>query len=205
MNLEPGKTIFDKIKMPYDTLRLKQNPIKPIIDYYKSKLNPGDELWWMDVEDNSKPSDIIIKVWNNISIKERNQLKNCAMVYFPELFGNSGDKYGRLAIWLITREAIVCPNVRDLFTAGGKKDYFMGEKIYKNVPRVLFNLFNSIDVVFSIIMHTSAYELSEYWGIKTTENRKISDWINLVYKHSRTLPSSKQLDVKKILDQLISL
>ena len=28
MNLEEGKTIFDKIKTPYDTLRKKKNPIK---------------------------------------------------------------------------------------------------------------------------------------------------------------------------------
>ena len=44
MNLEEGKTIFDKIKMPYDTLRKKENPIRPIVDYYKSKLKPGEEL-----------------------------------------------------------------------------------------------------------------------------------------------------------------
>ena len=31
MNLEKGKTIFDKINISYDTLRKKQNPIKPII------------------------------------------------------------------------------------------------------------------------------------------------------------------------------
>lgn len=45
MNLEKGKTIFDKIKMPYDTLRKKENPIKPIVNYYKSKLKAGEELW----------------------------------------------------------------------------------------------------------------------------------------------------------------
>ena len=61
INLEQGKTIFDKIKMPYDTLRKKESPIKPIVDYYKSKLKPGEELWWMDAENNSKPSSIVIK------------------------------------------------------------------------------------------------------------------------------------------------
>lgn len=30
MNLEEGKTIFDKINMPYDKLRRKKNPIKPV-------------------------------------------------------------------------------------------------------------------------------------------------------------------------------
>jgi hypothetical protein len=53
------------------------------------------------------------------------------MTYFPELFGNSNDKFGRLAIWLVTREAVVCPNVRDLFTAGGKIDIIVGKKLIK--------------------------------------------------------------------------
>jgi hypothetical protein len=70
MNLEQGKTIFDKIKMPYDTLRKKESPIKTIVDYYKGKLKPGEELWWMDTENNSKPSNIVIKIWNNLSAKE---------------------------------------------------------------------------------------------------------------------------------------
>ena len=69
--LAAGKTIFDKINMPYNTLRKKDNPIRPIVHYYKSKLKPGEELWWMDAENNSKPSSIVIKIWNNLSTKEK--------------------------------------------------------------------------------------------------------------------------------------
>jgi len=47
MNLPEGHTIFDKIDIPYDTLRQRKNPIKPITEYYKSKLRPGQELWWI--------------------------------------------------------------------------------------------------------------------------------------------------------------
>jgi hypothetical protein len=50
MNLGIGQTIFDKIKTPYDVLRKNENPIKPIVDYYKSKLKPGQDLWWIDQE-----------------------------------------------------------------------------------------------------------------------------------------------------------
>ena len=37
MDLNQGQTVFDKIKIPYDTLRKDQNPIKPIIDYYRQQ------------------------------------------------------------------------------------------------------------------------------------------------------------------------
>jgi hypothetical protein len=203
MNLEKGKTIFDKIKMPYDTLRKKDNPIKPIVDYYKTKLKPGEDLWWMD-QDNSRASNIVIKTWSNLIAKEKEIIKNKAMVYFPELFSNSGDKFGRLAIWLVTREGVVCHNLRDSFTAGGKGQILIGKKIYKNIPRILLNLFSNLSYIIETISETSAIELSEYWNIKTNDKKKISDWIELVSNQSKKISDAKHLNVKQMLIELIA-
>lgn len=189
--------------MPYDTLRKKENPIRPIVDYYKSKLKPGEELWWMDAENNSKASNIVIRIWNNLSLKEKQELKSRAMVYFPELFGNSSDKFGRLAIWLVTREAVVCPNVRDLFTAGGKSDYVIGKKVYQRVPRIFLNLFDNVPTIAETIMQTPAFELSEYWETKTTDKTKLFDWIDLVAEHAKKIQDAKHLNIKQILTELV--
>lgn len=202
MDLEVGKTIFDKINMPYDTLRKKENPIRPIVDYYKSILKPGEELWWMDVENNSKPSNIVIRIWNNLSLKEKQELKNRAMVFFPELFGNSNDKFSRLAIWLVTREAVVCPNVRDLFSAGGKNDYQIGKEVLTKVPRIFINLFENLPTIVETITQTPAFELSGYWETVTSENNKLIDWIDLVAKHANKIKDAKHLDIKQILAKL---
>jgi len=202
MNLEEGKTIFDKLNTSYDTLRQKKNPIKPITDYYKSKLKPGQDLWWIDQE-NEKASNLVINIWNNLNITERQVVKNKAMVYFPELFSNRSDKFARLAIWLVTREAVVCPNVRDIFTAGGKGDYLIKDRVYKNIPRIFINLFESIDEVLEILINTSSIEFSEYWNKKTTEKNKIMDWVNLVSTHSKSIQGAKHLNIKQILTKLI--
>ncbi len=202
MNLKKGKTIFDKIKMPYDTFRKNENPIRSIVDYYKSILKPGEELWWMDAENNSKPSSIIIKIWSNLTLKQKQELKNRSMVYYPELFGNNNNKFGRLAIWLVTREAVVCPNIRDLFTAGGKRDFKGDKYVYQKVPRIIFNLFENIQNIVEMIIQTSAFELSEYWEIKTTEKSKIFDWINLVSEHATKIQDAKHLNIKQILTEL---
>jgi hypothetical protein len=204
MNLEKGKTIFDKINTPYDTLRKKDNPIKSIVDYYKSKLKPGEDLWWIDQE-NTKSSNLVIKVWNNLTIKEKQELKNKAMVYFPELFSNSSEKFWRFAIWLITREAIVCPNIRDMFTAGGKGKVVVGKNVYSNVPRVFLNLFENLNSIIETLIITSAAELTEYWGIKTTDKKKVLDWIELVDENSKRISDAKHLNIKEILKDMIKL
>lgn len=202
MNLEKGKTIFDKIKIPYDTLRNKENPIKSIVDYYKSKLKPGEDLWWIE-QDETKSSNLVIKVWNNLSIKERQELKNKAMAHFPELFSNKSEKFGRFAVWLVTREAIVCPNIRDMFSAGGKGKVVVGKSIYNNVPRIFLNLFKNLDSIIETLILTPSVELSEYWGVKTTEERKINDWIELVNENSKSISDAKHLNVKQILKEMI--
>jgi hypothetical protein len=201
MNLEKGKTIFDKIKTPYDTLRKKKNPVKSITEYYKSKLKPGQDLWW--IQDTERSSKLVIDIWNNLSQKEKQQTKNRAMIYFPEVFSNRSDKFARLSIWLVTRESIVCPNVRDLFTAGGKGDYLIKNKTYKDIPRVYIKLFDNIDSVLEYMTNTSSIELSEYWEVKTTERKKIMDWIGLVDYNSKSVQGAKHLNIKKMLTDLI--
>lgn len=203
MNLEQGKTIFDKIKMPYDTLRKKENPIKPIVNYYKSKLKAGEELWWMDSENGNSSSNIVIRIWNNLPPSEKQDIKNRAMIYFPELFGNRSDKFNRVAVWLATRQSIVCPNIRDLFTAGGKVDIIIGTKTYQRVPRIFLNLFNNLPKISENIMQISAVELSEYWEMKTTEESKVSDWIELVSESAKSIRDAQHLNIKEILTEQI--
>lgn len=202
MNLEKGKTIFDKIKMPYDTLRQKDNPVKPIIKYYKSKLKPGQDLWWIDNEI-EQSSNLVIDIWTNLDIKQKTDIKNRAMVYFPEVFSNRSDKFSRVAIWLATREAIVCPNIRDLFTAGGKEDYSVNGEIYKDIPQIFIKLFKNIDNISKVLMNTPSTQLSEFWNINVTEKTKKQKWINLIGNNSQTIKGVTYLDIERILKNLI--
>lgn len=203
MELEIGNTIFDKIKIPYDDLRTKVNPIKPIIEYYKNKLRPGENLWWIDQE-NKKSNSLIIKIWNNLSSKEKLEIKNRSMIYFPELFSNSIDKFSRLAVWLITNEGIVCHNVRDSFTAGGKDTMVIGDRQYKKVPRIFINLQKNLCDIIDLISKTSAIELTEYWGKKTSEGKKMTNWVDIVACHSKSIKDAKHLNIKQILEEMIS-
>lgn len=205
MNLEADKTIFAKIGMSYDTLRLQDNPIKPIVEHYKGLLKPGEELWWMDSDNNNKSSSIIIKIWTNLSSSEKKDLKNRAMVFFPELFSNRGDKFSRLTIWLITSEAVACPNVRDLFTAGGKSNYEFNQYIYYDVPRIFLNLFANIPAILDIIDTTPALELSYFWKVETSEDNKVLNWIELVSEYSRNVVGAKNIDIGQILKDLIEI
>jgi len=179
MNLRKHETIFDKIEMPYDVLRKKDNPIREITNYYKKGLKKGDELWWLDQSEPSS-SNMVIRIWSNLTPFEQTTIVAKAFAFFPELLSNENDKFSRLAIWLVTKQGIVCPNLRDPFTAGGRIDIISNSRIYSSVPRIIYNLHSNFEGIRDVLQNTSAQELSVFWNRKTTETNKFNDWINLV-------------------------
>lgn len=199
MNLPIGETIFDKMKLTYDHVRKQPNPIKPVIEYYKKNLKKGEDIWWLDQGDKTQASKLIIKIWNNLNAEEKLVLKIKAMVYFPELFSNSNDKFNRLAIWMINHESIVCPNIRDLFTAGGKSDIVIANITYFQVPKIIKTLFDNLEAIKITLLSTPAKELSEYWGIKTSDKTKLNDWIHLVSREALKIVDAKNLKLNQMI------
>lgn len=186
MDLQAGHTIFDKLDIPYDILRNYPNPIKPITDYYRQFLKPGEEVWWLDQEE-PKSTGLIIKLWNNLPIESRKQYMLKSMILFPEIFSNRPDKFNRLAVWLVTSEGIVCPNIRDVFTAGGQGIIEWKKKQYSGIPHILIKLSNSIDDLKIILDELEIDILEKYWNLSI--KNKVNDWIGLINENSKKIMS----------------
>jgi hypothetical protein len=190
MELEEGKTIFHKIKIPYDEIRLKSKPIQPIVNYYKNRLKPGQDLWWIGEEDDSSKN-FVIDIWKNLPQDYKSELMIKSMIYFPEIFSQSSDKFARIAIWLVKEKSIVCPNLRDIFTAGGKKDFEYKNISIKKLPKIQFNLLHNFQGIISLILETDDEKLSEFWNKPTSEKTKIEDWIELILTNSNFVLEEK--------------
>jgi hypothetical protein len=177
MELSEGGTIFDKLEIPYDTLRQSSNPIKHITDYYRKFLKKGEEVWWLD-QDDAKSTGLIIHLWNNLPSSVRKEKILHAMVFFPEIFSNRPDKFNRLSVWLVNSHGIVCPNIRDVFTAGGQGEITWKNKTYRKIPKILINMTSSLTEIKNIIGESSLDELSPYWNTKISN--PYQSWIDLV-------------------------
>jgi len=198
MELKNGGTIFDKLELPYDTLRKEPNPIKYITDYYRKFLKPGEEVWWLD-QDEPKSTGLIIHLWNNLNIERRLELMVSSMVFFPEIFSNHSDKFNRLSVWLININGIVCPNIRDIFSAGGQGTLVFQNKPYHNIPQAIIKISNSIDEIKTIIKDTSIEDLSDYWNIIFDDPFKT--WIDLVIDNTAHLKLN--INLKQFLQEKI--
>ncbi|NMC99300.1 MAG: hypothetical protein GYA62_06235, partial [Bacteroidales bacterium] len=177
MDLKSNETIFDKMQIPYDKLRQDPNPIQHIVSYYKENLNPGETLWWIDDGDEikeKKSSNIKMRLWGNLTQKEKNDYLIKGLAYFPEIFGNSNQKFNRFSLWLASNESIICNNVRDMFSAGGKVDYDINGKTLK-VPQIVFKLLDNIGHIIDEIKLADDF-ISEAWSRKS-EQEKLRYWL----------------------------
>lgn len=191
MDLDLGESIFDKIGLSYDELRTKENPIKPIVSYYRSISKRGEEPWWME---SGEAPEVLIKptvsLWSNLSTDEQIKLRNEAMARFPEIFGRSSSKYQNLASWLAARHGIVDSSLRDRFSAGGKVDLDVGGTIYKSLPRVFIHLKTNAHEIIETVKRLTPEEARHYWDLSsepTSTKQLLSEWTKKLILYSGQL------------------
>ena len=203
MKLAQGQTIFDKINIPYNDLRKQDNPIKTILDYYKKQLKTGDTVWWLDQE-STQNSNLIIRVWNNLSIGERKGFMVKGYSYFPEIVSKKGNKFNDFAVWLSARQAIVCPNVRDIFSSAGQGEIVFKNIIYPKIPKVVIRLIENIEFIKKEIFQTENQLLSEFWGLEVEDENKLKIWFELVSENLKWITEKNPVIVKALEEKLFA-
>lgn len=183
MDLQKGETIFDKIAIPYDEVRKKDDPITPFLDYYRKNSPKGGTAWWAGNSYESNSGNFLIKLWNQLEIEEKDQYRVKAFCLFPEIFGNSSLKFDRLAIWLSSK-GVVNKNIRDVFSAGGQESITFNDRIYKEIPQIICRMKKYLPQIKETLQTFEPEELSTYWNIQVTPEIYYQTWINLISKEA---------------------
>lgn len=180
MRLHEGETIFDKIGIPYDELRKMDNPIVPVSKYYRSRLKPGESLWWAgDSADETVSA--TIKLWKNVCPEEKRRHTVYGCVNFPEVFGGDYDRY---ALWL-TSQGVVDPHIRDQFSAGGQEAMVMPDGSQLRFPGVFRRVKNNMDYFIYLMSIKEQPVLVENLPIRGDElKRRLLAWSDAVSKKS---------------------
>ena len=185
MDLKNGETIFDKIHIPYDSFRKMDNQIAPISEYYKSQLKPGESLWWANSDLDQQAAPPTVRLWLALSPQQKRHYTCMGYAFFPEIFSPRGnEKYQRLSLWLVTSYGIVNTNIRDQFSAGGRRTLNVKGKTYKEVPAVFARIMENRFEIAKIIQEASKAELMSCWNTAGILKDRISQWIDLAVQYS---------------------
>jgi hypothetical protein len=181
MELPKGETIFDKMGISYDELRSMENPVSPVAKYYKSQLKAGESLWWAsdeNIEETVAPA--TVRLWNTLSAESKNHYTIQGYALFPEILSNSSNKYHRYALWLATNCGVINTNIRDQFSAGGKKDIYTMHGKFEKMPAAFFRIAQYKDWIVEIILTTSETMLKEWWQVRELAENRLAQWCQLV-------------------------
>ena len=200
MELPEGETIFDKMGITYDEMRKLDNPIEPVVKYFRSILKPGESLWWVNGEDaTSGSAPAKIRMWKTLSKEEREDLIAQGFALFPELFSNSSNKYERFTLWLVANHGVVSSSMRDPFSAGGQVDFEIKGKTYERLPQKYCQLATYKNKVEEIVLSLDEQTILTTWNDTNTDfDNRIKHWIKLVV----TSAKSENFDVAQFLEDL---
>lgn len=204
-NTAQGDTIFDKICMPYDELRVKENPIQPFIRYYKQKHNGNCDVWWIDSEQTGNATSFVIEYWNQIEFEKQIELKVQMLVLFPDIIrkGRAGDnKYNKAAAWLLKKHNIINPSFRDIFTGGKLSSMIIDGNEYIKVPPFFKKIKGKIKEALEFLESLSTDELLDYWGTEVSPNNRTKQWLELFTEYGGEWLSSSgsNLDIKTYIN-----
>lgn len=189
MELPEGGTLFAEMDTTYEELSRAEHPAEEIMNHYRSKLKPGETTWWLG------HSNVKIRLWSRLCQKEQYKLKVKGICLFPEIVGRSRTKYFHIALWLL-KNGVVSHNLRDIYTAGGKKDNpFYSDS--KKASKIIIQLHSMLPDIAEALGSIDASELCEAWDITTApdaEARK-REWITRIVEASKLPWLTKHLEM----------
>lgn len=167
MQLEEGESIFSKMGITYDELRAEERPLRTVTNYFRSITLPGEEPWWLETEDSSENNvPPTITLFNKLSLSDKQKYLIEMFARFPELLSHSTQKYQGPASYLAARHGVVSSNIRDHFTAGGKVEIRLQNKIFCNLPQVYQKFHALYRLIVYNVQNLDPEEAKFYWQIK---------------------------------------
>jgi hypothetical protein len=173
------RPLFNQLGTTYEEFReLSIHDKMPYIrDYARGRLRPGERLWWLDDrEDDSQHSlPLSVKIYMDLPQDEKRKLRAEAVLLSPMVCAHSRTKrkYNDAVLYMMTYRGVLCPQARDLFSAGSVAGPERGGNY----------LIRSIQSIQDEI-RTAAYELEdalfrEYWGRTPAPEDRILEWLKM--------------------------
>lgn len=177
--------IFQKMKIDYNTFRVlnENEKIRCVRNYFRSEAKPGHEMpWWIGGENSETSVPMTVRFLNDLSVEEKRVLTLRMFILFPELFGNDATiKYKRAALWLCSRQSLICSNIRDFFTAGGKVKTLGSTSFTKPLPQIVRRLYDCREEILTLLRHPDEAlkdDISELWEFKCDVRYYVDCWLN---------------------------
>jgi hypothetical protein len=145
--------------------------------YARGRLKPGERLWWLEEDD--KPSHSLplqVRLYMHLTQEEKRKLRAEGSLLSPMVVAGSRvrNKYNDVVMYILTRHGILCPQARDLFSAGSvalRADAERGGiyimRAMKDIEAEMLRAAADLDDELFV----------EYWGRSCPPHLRIQEWL----------------------------
>ena len=179
MKLADGLSIFEGLGISYDEYRQlsAEIRIRMIKDYLRQRLDDGESLWWID--ETTSP---VIRNFNKLNPEAKKEFTIHAMARCPEVFKGKSErgKYDRVAQILLTEYQAVSGNLRDHFSASGKKEITLVDGRKLDVPQMIFQLHQNARQIRQQLIALSQEDLLHDWKVKEAPDDRVASYGQLL-------------------------
>ncbi len=169
-------SLFGKMGISYQ--HFSNLPIKDrmqhIRAYARGRLKDGERLWWL--EDQPEPAHTLplqVRLYMHLPQEEKRKLRAEAALLCPQVVKppRSKRKYEDAAMYLLTYHGVLCPQARDLFSAGSVAGPQRGgryiERALKDIESEMLEAAKKLEDALFV----------EYWKASIPPERRIQEWL----------------------------
>ena len=189
------ESLFEKMGTTYEAFSNASDEEKMVYvrSYARNRLKPGERLWWLEEKEEQEHSlPLQVRIYMNLEQDEKRKLRAEAALLCPQIVQSSRTKgkYSDAVSYMLTYRGVLCPQARDLFSAGSvalRSDNTRGGNYIK---RSLSDIESE--------MRTAAETLEdllfeEYWGRVVAPENRITTWLTMADRYAQDWVPSKEL------------
>lgn len=204
MELSDNENIFSKMDTPYDTFRLleEKDKISRVRNYYinKAKEEGKNEFpWWLEESTN-----INLAFFNDLAIPRRNEMMTRCYIIFYSMYDTDPQlRYRSIAVWLCNHYSLLCPNIRDLFSAGGTYTIEV-DGIKHCYPHVVGEVLNRVQEIRKLLDNPDndiIKDIECFWDFDYNRNDLFGSWLTMLEKHFSENNTLKDVPIRKLVEE----
>ena len=182
-----GTTYADFSKLPIE------KRMTHIRDYARGRLKEGERLWWLeDSPGQSHSLPIQVRLYMGLPQEEKRRMRAEAVLLCPQVVkpSRAKNKYTDTAMYLLTYHGVLCPQARDLFSAGSvalRSDETRGglyiARSIKDIEKEMRMAADTLEDALFV----------EYWQQSVPRSQRIAEWLKRADAFAKDWIPSREL------------
>jgi len=173
------KSLFKIMGIDYESFRQLEmhQKMEYIREYARGRLREGERLWWLEDssgEEHTLP--IQARLYTELDSDEKTRLRAEAILLCPQILksGRARNKYGDVALFLLTYHGVLAHQARDMFSAGSVGNPTNDSEGGLYIARMLLLMEGEL-IKAADRMDIALFQ--EYWGVPVPPEERIKEWL----------------------------